>query len=54
MLATILNNEIGYEKAAKIVQKAFKEDIDLKQSALELKLLSSKEFDELVDPKKMV
>jgi fumarate hydratase class II len=54
MLATALNPVIGYDKASKIVQKAYKEGLSLKQAALKLGYLTSKEFDRIVDPKKMV
>ena len=54
MLATALNVKIGYEKAAQIVKKAYSEDISLKQAALQLGLLTEKQFDEIVDPKKMI
>lgn len=54
MLATALNTEIGYDKAAKIVKKAFSEGITLKQSALDLDLLSEERFDQIVNPRKMV
>lgn len=54
MLATALNPVIGYDKAAKIVQKAYKEDITLKEAAVQLGFLTAKEFDAAVDPKKMV
>jgi fumarate hydratase class II len=54
MLATALNPVIGYDKAAKVVQKAFKEEKSLKQAAVELGFLSEQQFDALVDPKKMV
>lgn len=54
MLATALNTHIGYDQAAQIVKKAFNENITLKQAALDLKLLTESEFDEYVDPAKMV
>ncbi|MGE3954143.1 MAG: class II fumarate hydratase [Parachlamydiales bacterium] len=54
MLATALNRSIGYDKAAQIVKKAYKENLSLKEAALELKLLTAEEFDKIVDPKKMV
>lgn len=54
MLATSLNREIGYDKAAEIVKKAWAEDKSLKEAALELKLLSEEEFETIVDPKKMI
>jgi len=54
MLATALNPVIGYDKAAKIVQKAYKDDVTLKEAAVQLGFLTAKQFDEAVDPKKMV
>jgi fumarate hydratase class II len=54
MLATALNQAIGYEKAATIVKKAFAEDISLKEAAVKLKILTAKKFDSLIDVKKMV
>lgn len=53
MLVTALNPVIGYDKAAEIAQKAFKEDLSLKKSALELGYLKAAEFDKYVDPQKM-
>jgi fumarate hydratase class II len=54
MLATALNPVIGYDKASKIVQKAYKENTTLKKAALELGFMTAEEFDKVVDPKKMV
>ncbi len=54
MLATALNPVIGYDKASKIVQKAYKEKLTLKEAALKLGYLTSKQFDEIVDPRKMI
>ncbi len=54
MLATALNKAIGYDSAAKIVKKAFSENITLKEAALALKLLTEEEFDKIVDPSKMI
>ncbi len=54
MLVTALNTHIGYENAAKIAKKAHAEDKTLKEAALELKLLTEEEFDEWVDPRKMI
>ncbi len=54
MLVTALNPVIGYEKAAEIAKKAYKEDKTLKQAALELGYLTEEEFDKYVKPEKMV
>ena len=54
MLVTALNKYIGYDNAAKIAKKAFKENLTLKKAASKLKLIDEKEFDKLVNPKKMV
>ena len=54
MLATALNPVIGYEKAAKTVQLAFKENLTLKEAAVKLGFLTEEEFDKSVDPSKMV
>ncbi len=53
MLVTALNPHIGYENAAKIAKKAFEENKTLKQVAVESGLLTEKDFDKWVDPKKM-
>ena len=54
MLVTALNPVIGYDNAAKIAKKAFKEGITLKDAALALKLLTAEEFDKAIVPRKMV
>ena len=54
MLVTALNNSIGYDKSAKIAKKAFKDNISLKEAALKLKMVTEEEFDDIVDPNKMI
>ena len=54
MLVTALNDFIGYDNAAKIAKKAFKENLTLKEAAVKLKLVDIKKFDGIVDPKKMI
>ena len=54
MLVTALNNSIGYDNAAKIAKKAFKENLTLKEAAVKLRLISESDFDRIVDPKKMI
>lgn len=53
MLVTALNPHIGYYKAAEIAKKAHKEGATLKEAALSLGYVTSAEFDEWVDPRKM-
>lgn len=54
MLVTALNTKIGYYKSAEIAQKAHKEGTTLKEMAVKLGYLSAEQFDEWVDPAKMV
>ncbi len=54
MLVTALNTHIGYENAAKIAKKAHAEGLTLKESALELGLVTEEQFNEWVDPSKML
>jgi len=54
MLVTALNTHIGYDNAAKIAKTAYKQNKTLKEVAIEMGLLNDKEFDKIVDPKKMV
>jgi len=54
MLVTALNTKIGYDKAAEIAKKAHKEGSTLKQAALDLKYLTSEEFDAWVKPEDMI
>lgn len=54
MLATALNEVIGYDNAAKIAKYAYHNDISLKEAAMDLKLVSESDFDRVVDPSKMV
>jgi fumarate hydratase class II len=54
MLVTALNPHIGYENAARISQKALKEDITLRAAAVALHLLTGEQFDIWVNPVDMV
>ncbi len=54
MLVTALNPKIGYDNAAKVAKKAFKEQLTLKQAAVELGFLKPAEFDKIVRPEKMI
>jgi fumarate hydratase class II len=54
MLVTALNHHIGYDNAAKIAKKAYREGTSLKQAALALGLVSAEQFDRWVRPEDMV
>ncbi len=54
MLVTALSPVIGYDKASKIAHKAMDEDLTLKQAALRSGFVSETQFDQAVDPRKMV
>lgn len=54
MLVTALNPYIGYENSARVAKLAHKEGINLKEAVLELGYLKEEEFDNIVDPKKMI
>ncbi len=53
MLVTALAPKIGYDNAAKIAKSALKNKTTLKLEATKTGLISEKEFDKIVDPKKM-
>ncbi|EQA35279.1 fumarate hydratase, class II [Leptospira inadai serovar Lyme str. 10] len=54
MLVTALNSHIGYDNAAKIAKNAHKMGTSLKESGIELGLLTSDQFDQWVLPEKMI
>ena len=54
MLVTALNRRIGYDNAAKIAKTAHKNGSTLKETAIELGLLTAEEFDAEVKPEQMV
>ncbi len=53
MLVTALNPHIGYDNAAKIAKHAHKKGISLRESAIELGILTGEQFDEYVKPEEM-
>jgi fumarate hydratase class II len=53
-LAAALNPHIGYERAAEIAHKALAEQSTLKNAALALGYATGEQFDEWVDPQKMI
>jgi fumarate hydratase class II len=54
MLVTALNPHIGYDKAARIAKTAHKTGKTLKDTAVELGLVTAEQFDQWVRPDKMV
>lgn len=54
MLVTALTPKIGYDKAAQIAHTALEKRLSLKEANLLLGFLSSEEFDDLVQPHKMI
>ena len=54
MLITALSPKLGYDNAAKIAKKALKNKTKLKEEALKSGLIDEKEYDKIVDPKKMI
>ncbi|MFS7942314.1 putative fumarate hydratase [Helianthus anomalus] len=54
MLVTSLNPKIGYDNAAAVAKTAHKQGCTLKEAALQLGVLTSEEFDQLVVPEKMI
>ena len=54
MLVTALTPKIGYDNAAKIAKKAHKNGTSLKEEAIKSGLVSKKEYNKIVDPKKMI
>jgi fumarate hydratase class II len=53
MLVTALNSHIGYDNAAKIAKNAHNNNLTLRQSAIDLKMLTNDEFNSLVIPRDM-
>ncbi|HYG71126.1 MAG TPA: class II fumarate hydratase, partial [Actinomycetota bacterium] len=54
MLVTALTPRIGYDKAAEIAKKAHHEGTSLKEAALALGYLTEAEYDDAIDPTKLV
>ena len=54
MLVTALTPKIGYDNAAKIAKKAHKNGTTLKEEAIKSGLISEREYNKIVDPKKMI
>ena len=53
MLVTALSPKIGYDNAAKIAKKAHKNGTTLKYEAIKSELITKKEYEKIINPKKM-
>ena len=54
MLVTALAPHIGYDNAAKIAKTALKNNSTLKHETLKTGLISEKDYERIVDPRKMI
>jgi fumarate hydratase class II len=54
MLVTALSPKVGYDNAAKIAKKAHKNGTTLKEEAIKSGLINEKEYEKIVNPKKMI
>ena len=54
MLVTALAPKIGYDNAAKIAKSALKNKTTLKTEALKTGLINEKDYEKIVNPKKMI
>ena len=54
MLVTALTPKIGYDNASMIAKKALKNNSTLKTEAVKSGLINEKEYNKIVDPKKMI
>ena len=54
MLVTALAPKIGYDNAANVAKNAHKNGTTLKEEALKTGLINEKDYNKIVDPKKMI
>ena len=54
MLVTALAPKVGYDNAAKIAKNAHKNGTTLKEESIKSGLITEKEYDKIVNPKKMI
>ena len=54
MLVTALAPHVGYDNAAKIAKNALKNNSKLRDEAVKSGLISGKNYDKIVDPKKLI
>jgi len=54
MLVTALSPKVGYDNAAKIAKRAHKNGTTLKEETIKSGLITEKEYEKIVNPKKMI
>lgn len=54
MLVTALNPYIGYENAAKVAKKAYRDGMSLKEACVQLGFLTAEAFDNVFHPEQMI
>lgn len=54
MNVTAFNSIIGYDKAAKVAQKAYKENISIREAVVKLGFLNENDIDNILNPHNMV
>ena len=54
MMVTALAPHIGYDNSSKIAKKALKNNTTLKEEALKSGLINEKDFNKIIDPRKMI
>ena len=54
MLITALSPVLGYDNSAKIAKRALKNNTTLREEVIKTGLISEKQYDKIVDPRKMV
>jgi fumarate hydratase class II len=54
MLVTALNEILGYDTAAKAAKYAYDNNLSLKEACLQLNIVTTEEFEKIVNPSEMV
>ena len=54
MLVTALSPKVGYDNATKIAKTAHKNGKTLKEESIKSGLITEKEYDKIINPKKMI
>ena len=54
MLVTAMAQYIGYDNSAKIAKKALRNNTTLKYEAMKSGLIKEKDYERIVDPRKMI